>query len=601
MPAPADARLGKLERLLDEAAVLRRNGSLEEAERRYRAALRLRPNAAAVLLLLGTLLAEQARDKEAAQALQRSLAFDPDLPDSHYNLGVVQQRLGRTEDAVASFARAAALDPSYAEAHNNLGNALQSLGRPEEALPHYERALAAAPGFGAALGNRANALKALGRIEDAVADYRRALALDPGLADVHSNLLLALNYLGELAPAACFEEHRAWAQRHADPLCPAAPAWANDATADRRLRVGYVSPDFREHSVACFIEPILGAHDPDAVEVHCYADAARADRVTERLRRLPVQWHDIAGTSDAQVAELVRAHRIDILVDLAGHTAGNRLLAFARRPAPVQMTWIGYPNTTGMRAMDYRLTDADADPEGAAERLHTEALLRLPRGFLCYRPPAESPAVGPLPCLATGRVTYASFNNHAKLSAPTIACWAELLRAAPEARLLLKAHGLANASVREAVRQRFAAHGIGADRLELRGPTASAAEHLAAYGEADVALDTFPYNGTTTTCEALWMGVPVVTLAGASHAARVGASLLRRTGLDELVAADPRAYVARARELAADRARLAALRAGLRGRLEQSPLMDAPGCARDLERAYREAWRAWCAGRTISS
>ena len=369
------------------------------------------------------------------------------------------------------------------------------------------------------------------------------------------------------------------------------PSREPDGVPPRRLRLGYVSPDFVHHAVSYFFEPVLTARDPAAFEVFCYSDAPVADAVTQRLRAASDGWRDIAGLSDERVAELVRADRIDILVDLAGHTARNRLLVFARKPAPVQVTWLGYPNTTGLAAIDFRLTEAVSDPLGLTEAWHSEELVRLPGTFSCYAPPPESPPVNALPALAAGQVTFGCFNNLAKVTPPALALWARVLREVAGSRLFLKSPGLADLETVARLREEFALHGIPADRLEFSGAELSVAAHLSLYHRVDVALDTFPYNGTTTTCEALWMGVPVVTLAGATHVSRVGASLLTHLGAPEWIGDAPEAYVARCRGLAADLPRLAVLRSGLRERMRGSPLCDAAGFTRGLEDALRAIWR----------
>ena len=357
--------------------------------------------------------------------------------------------------------------------------------------------------------------------------------------------------------------------------------------------MGYVSPDFVNHAVAYFFEPVLAAHDRVCFEVFCYSDVRVPDKVTARLRALSGQWREIAGKTDEQVAALVREDGIDILVDLAGHTARNRLLVFARRPAPVQVTWLGYPNTTGMDAIDYRLTDLVSDPAGAEVR-HSEKLVRLPRNFSCYRPSDESPAVGPLPAATAGHITFGCFNHLAKLTPPTLDLWAKVLRDQPASRLLIKSHGLADAETANRVRGEFTARGIEAARIECNGEELSVPRHLGLYNRVDVAFDSAPYNGTTTTCEALWMGVPVLTLAGETHVSRVGASLLTHLGAPEWIAATPADFVAKCRTLTSDLARLSALRAGLRERMRASPLCDAAGFTRDLETRRRCSQAARC-------
>jgi predicted O-linked N-acetylglucosamine transferase (SPINDLY family) len=342
--------------------------------------------------------------------------------------------------------------------------------------------------------------------------------------------------------------------------------------------------------VASFIEPVLAAHDRRDFELVAYSSGGQEDEVTQRLRGLCDVWRDISLVQDQNAADRIRADGIDVLVDLAGHTAGGRLLLFARKPAPVQVTWLGYPNTTGLDTMDYRLTDAVADPVGETDRFHTETLVRLPAGFLCYAPSPESPEVADSPQLKAGHVTFGSFNDLAKVTPELVALWSEILRAQPGARLMLKAFGLSADSACHDVRQRFQGQGIAPERFDLCKPEFSAAGRLAKYQEIDIGLDTYPYNGATTACEALWMGVPVVTLAGATHASRTGASIVSGIGLSELVATTPAQYVEIALRLAADAEKRRTLRAGLRARMRASPLLDAPRFARGLETAYREMW-----------
>ena len=357
-----------------------------------------------------------------------------------------------------------------------------------------------------------------------------------------------------------------------------------------------MSPDLRAHPIPFFLEPVLSCHDPAQCRPIVYSDVARSDPVTRRLKQLAPAWRDVRPLSHAQLADLVRRDRVDVLVDLAGHTAEHRLLMFARVPAPVQVTYLGYPNTTGMprSQMHYRLTDALADPPGIADTLHTEALVRLPDVFLCYRPPDDAPGVAPQPHVATGRATFGSFNTLEKVTAAQIGLWAQILRQVAGARMLLKNKSLGDAGVRDRVRAAFAAHGVGAERLVLAGPEPEPARHLARYHDVDVALDTFPYGGTTTTCEALWMGVPVVTLAGPTHRSRVGLTLLSAVGLSELTATTPQQYVDLAVTLAGEPARLRALRDSLRERVRLSPLTDARRFTENLESAYRQMWRAHC-------
>jgi predicted O-linked N-acetylglucosamine transferase (SPINDLY family) len=360
-----------------------------------------------------------------------------------------------------------------------------------------------------------------------------------------------------------------------------------------------VSGDFRQHSVAHFIAPVIARHDRAQYLVYCYSNIRpeRHDAMTRRLREAADLWRDVAALSDHDLATFIAADGIDILVDLSGHTSGNRLGAFAHRSAPVQMSWIGYPDTTGLPAMDYRLTDAWADPVGEADDRATETLLRIPDGFLCYSPSPDTqgtPECSPPPHELNGFVTFGSLNNLAKINDSVVACWSAILRSVPASCLLLKGAALADARVRERIARRFGEHGVEASRLELLTYTASTADHLACYRRVDIALDTFPYNGTTTTCEALWMGVPVVTFTGHTHASRVGLSLLQRIGLAEFAVDNLDDYAARAIALANDGPRLATLHASLRERMRASPLMDNAGFCARLENCYRQAWQQWC-------
>lgn len=600
-------------------AVLLDQGRWKEAEAACRRALELRPGLAEPRSNLAAALLEQERFQEARTCCEEALRIKPHAAEALNNLGNVWFRQGRIEEAAAWFQKAAEAAPDYFEARLNLAGVLKELGRLEEAVAHGRAAVRLRPGAAEAHSNLGEALRAQGRIEEAQACFREAIRLNPALPQPHVNLSGTLKDQGRLEEAAeawrqarglgpeagpfhllhydtlwtpeeIYQEHIRWARRHARP--PAAHSNLRDP--ERRLKLGYVSPDFRGHSVAYFVEPLLAGHDRGRYEVYCYADVRIADAVTERLRRLPVVWRDLMGMSDAQAAELVRSDGIDILVDLAGHTAGNRLGMMALKPAPVQVTAVGYPDTTGLEAIDYRLTDAWADPPGSTEHLHSEELVRLPRGAWCYRPPEDAPGVAPLPARQAGAITFGCFNNLAKVTPRMVAAWARILEGTPHARLILKSPILVDASTRKLVRERFRREGVGEGRVQLFGPV-DKRQHLGLYAWIDIALDTYPYHGTATTCEALWMGVPVVTLAGTTHASRVGVSLLASVGLSEWVAESWEGYIEIAVRKARDVEALEALRAGLRERMARAPLTDAKGYTRQVEEAYRRMWRRWCA------
>ena len=568
-------------------------GRWDDAIAALRDALSIRPSYPQAYNSLGTALQAKGQLTEAVEAYRQAVALNPDTAGFWSNLGIALHGQGNSQEAVAALRQALKLKPDYAEAYNNLGRALVGVGRIGEALAACQQALQFRPEFPEAMNNLANALRDTGRINHAISTYRKAISLAPDDASVRGNLIYAMHFIpGD--PAAVFQEHLNWNRIHAQPLAGQILQHRNDAAPDRRLKIGYVSPDFRQHSVGFFLLNLLANHDPAAVEVFCYSDAARPDAATARFQQAAHHWKPVVGVADAQLAQIIIQDQIDILVDLAGHTAGNRLLVFARKPAPIQVSYCGYPDTTGLATMDYRFTDAYADPPGTTEQFHSEQLVRLPRCFLCYAPPADGPEVGPVPATAAGRITFGSFNSISKLSDATVAMWSQVLSAVPNSRLMIKGQGLTDAPVRQQVLERFAAHGIAADRLELHSSIASLAGHLELYHQIDIALDTYPYHGTTTSCEAMWMGVPVVTLAGKTHASRVGVSLLSNVGLEQLIAQTAEQYVQIAADLAKDVDALSKLRSALRSRLAASPLLDGSGLAREVEAAYRVMWKQWC-------
>lgn len=573
--------------------LLHRRGRYEDAALSLRRAVEIEPRSISALRNLGMALRAQNRAEEAVDSYRAALALHPRDPATLSNLGNALVDLGRREEAIACFRDAAALAPRYADAYHNWGLLHLRAAEFHAASEKFRAALALDPQSGETASGLASALHDLGNVEESIEIGRRTLLLRPEDSEAHSQLLFSLLHSPSVGPEEAFNEHRDWARRHASGLASGSAAHRNTREPERRLRVGYVSGDFRHHSVAQFFEPVLARHDHSGFEIFCYYNFSSVDATTERLRAQADHWRDIPGLGDEEVADRVRADGIDILVDLSGHTKYNRLLVFARKPAPVQVSWLGYPETTGLESIDYRISDAIADPPGAAN-FGSETVLRLTQGFLCYQAPPEAPMVGALPATSAGCVTFGSFNSLAKVNDRVVGLWQRILDEVPGSRLLLKAHSTADPGTRAASIERLVAQGIAPDRLDCAPGTPTRAEHLAAYSKVDIALDPFPYNGTTTTCEALWMGVPVVTLSGERHAGRVGASLLTGIGMDNLVARTPDAYVAAAVDLAREPARLAALRAGMRERMTASPLMDATRLARSVEQAYRSVWRRWC-------
>jgi len=586
------------EALLGLGRACRKAGRLIEAGKAYTQAVRIRPDSAEAHFNLGNIRKDLGEFVEAAACYRRALAIDPDFAQARCNLGSAFREMGKTEAAMVCYQRALVSDPNFAEVYNNMSILLTEQGRIEEAITCCKRAQALRADFAESYNNLARALKYSGRAKESITWYEKSLALAPETACVHSNLLYALSYLEDVSPEVVIQAHRHWAGCHGAAAARRFKDHPNVADPRRRLRVGYVSPDFRTHPVATFIEPVLACHDRSAVEVICFSEVQKKDAITRRLQQLADRWFDTAGIADQRLAGMIQAAEVDILIDLAGHTAGNRMPLFSLRPAPVQVTYLGYPNSTGLSTMDYRITDAWADPPGQTEAWHTEELVRLDHGFLCYTPPETAPEVGPPHHRENGAVTFGSFNNLAKFNVGVASLWADVLKAVPGSRLVMKFKTLSDPAVRQIVIDAFAVNGISSDRLSLHGFLKSSADHFALYNRIDIALDPFPYNGTTTTFEALWMGVPVVTLAGRTHVARVGVSILTELGLPELVAQSLEDYVQTAAILARDRSRLDALRKGLRTCIQVSAFMDGPGFTHRLERAYRTMWRRWCASRT---
>ncbi len=605
---------------------LKSQGQLDEAFVCYRRALELQPRLAEAHINLGNALAEVGRAAEALDCYRQAIALVPGYVDAHANLGNALRELGQLDQAKAAYARAIELQPANVQAQNNLGVVYRSLGQFDRAIACYQQALKFAPNFFHAHANLGNALQELGRLDEAVDCFRRALELAPHNAETHNSLGVTLQLRGQLSAAIAahreavrldpghsrrhsslvytlnrdpaitaeelFAEHLAWGQRHAEPLTRLAPPPQNDASPQRRLRVGYVSDHFRAHAVNYFMEPILAAHDHANFEIFCYATSFLRDDTTRRLQGHADAWRDVAGWSEERLAELVRGEGIDLLVDLAGHIGGNRLLTFARRPAPVQVTYLGYQNTTGMSAMDYRLTDAYADPPGTTEALHTEQLVRLPRTFFVYQPSRTAPPVSPLPAATARHVTFGSFNNFSKVTPEVLATWVEILRRVPDARLLVLAH--VTPWLERSVRETFESAGIDGERITLARCRPHDA-YLKLIAGVDIALDPFPFGGHTTTCDCMWQGVPVVAWAGKTYVSRFGSSGIASVGLEELVAGSRDQYVDIAVGLAGDLKRLRTLRKELRPRMLRSPILDAKTFTRDLEAAYRDIWVRWCA------
>jgi protein O-GlcNAc transferase len=602
-------------------------GQPKEAEAAMRQAIAVRPDASPAYAALGNVLRDQSRLAEAAQACERALALDPSSHDAHNNLGNVYHDLARYEDAIKHYQAAIAQRPDLPHAYNNLGSALHALNRLAEAERSLRRAIELKPDYYEAHNNLARTLLIQAKPEEAAASCRLSLRLKPDYENAHSNLGNALLHLGELAEAAkCFRralelrpdfhlansillfclshqeemdaatlfaEHRAFGERFEGPLRATWRPHANDKDLERKLQVGFVSGDFRGHAVSFFIEPVLAAlAGKPRLSLHAYSNHPLEDPATLRMRQLVPQWSRVDGLMDEELAEKIRADGIDILVDLSGHTGQNRLTMFARKPAPLQATWIGYPGTSGLGAMDYYLADRFFLPHRQFDAQFVEKIVHLP-AYAAFQPLAGAPEVNALPARQNGYVTFGSFNRLTKISDAAVRLWAQVLLAVPDSRMLLAA--LPGAGTFGPLAARFAREGVAPERLAFYAH-GEMRRYQELHHQVDLCLDTLAYTGGTTTLHALWMGVPTLTLAGALPPRRLGAVIANHAGLEEFVAKDAGDFIARGRHWAGNLAALAKIRAGLRGKFPNTPMGQPALVAAGLERAFRMMWRRWCAG-----
>jgi protein O-GlcNAc transferase len=606
------------------AVALAEQGNLEEAIAHYSQALELKPDFAEAHSNFAHALLGQGKLDEAVAHCLEALRLRSDLAAAHSNLGNARLQEQRWDEAVSSFREALRIDASLVEAHCGLATSLLAQGLLDEAVRHFQLALDLKPNCTAAHDGLGCAQLRQGQPQCAAASFRQALEFQPDLASAQSNLLSSLNYDPDIDPEVVCEEHRRWGSKQllvasgqlseqANPSDNWRLTTDNYVDPERRLRIGYVSPDLRDHALMRYLEPVFAHHDPRQVHISCYAEVPVPDAVTERFQKLAHAWRWTVRQSDAQMAQQIRDDGIDILVDLAGHTGSNRLRVFALKPAPIQVSWLGYMNTTGLAAVDYRLTDDILDPTSGVRcpasgvkstspdiglrtpdsgRFSTEELVRLPCGMCCFAPPADAPRVAPLPALTKSRLTFGSLNGLLKLNAKVLDLWSRILHALPTAQLLMF-HSTLVGTARDRIRRHFVGSGIAPERLDLRQGWSSGA-YLGIYGEIDVSLDPFPFSGGVTTCESLWMGVPVLSLCGKSPAGRNSAAILARVGLSDWAVPTPDEYVGLAKRLDNDLEGLGSLRAQLRERMKLS-LCDAPRFTRQLEEAYRTMWRRRCA------
>lgn len=527
---------------------------------------------------------------EAEKICREVLVRHPDQVETIVNLSIVLLRQDRLDEAAAAAGRAIELRPVAAEAHNALGNICVRQGQFDQALQSYEQAISLQPERASFHSNRGSALQFVGQLDEAIAEFDRAIALQPGLATAEANRLFAMHFHPAYGPEQIRQELRQWAARIEAQLPREPASHANDRSPDRRLRIGYVSPDFRDHCLGRLMLPIVREHDRDAFETVFYSDLIKGDRMTEAFRASADGWRDTTGVSHEALAEQIRSDRIDILVDLTLHMSGSRLAMFASKPAPVQVTYGGYPSSTGLHAMDYRLTDPYLDPPGEHDGWYVEQSVRLPDCFWCYAPPPPHPPVSPLPCDQAGFVTFGCLNNFIKINDGVLRLWARVLSSIKNSRLLLLAP---EGSAQRQTLQSLQSQGVTPHRIDFISHQPQEA-YLQTYDRIDIGLDTLPYNGHTTSLDALWMGIPVVTLAGRNAVGRAGWSQLTNLGLTELAAHDDAEFVSIAKTLANDRDRLRTLRFELRQKMLQSPLANPRRFTDNLEMAYRHIWRRWC-------
>jgi predicted O-linked N-acetylglucosamine transferase (SPINDLY family) len=589
-----EIRPGFIEALSNLGNLLMKIGQLENATEFYQRAVEANPNSADTHCNLGNVLLGLGKLDDALVRYRRALEIKPDFAAALSNLAQTLHGLGQREDALTCLQRAQQIDPDLVEAHAGMASLLKDLGKLREAAASARRAIELKPNFVEGYCILATILFDLGEIDEAVASYRRGSQIDPDFIDARSSILFMLNFLPSESASSSFAE----AQRYGELVARKArryTAWLGSPDANRCLRVGFVSGDFRKHPVGFFLENVLtalAAIAPGRLQLIAYSNHFVADAVSAHLQSCCHLWRSVYGLSDESAARLIHEDGVDILIDLSGHTSHNRLPLFAWKPAPVLVSWLGYFATTGVAAIDYLIADPWVLPK-AEEAYFTERIWRLPETRLCFTPPAVDIDVSPLPALANGYVTFGCFNNLAKMNDQVVAVWALILKAIPHSRLLLKAAQLNEKSVQQDTFQRFAAYDIDARRLILEGAD-SREKYLTAYHRIDIALDPFPYPGGTTTAEGLWMGVPVVTLAGQNFLSRQGVGMLMNAGLPDWVAYNADDYVKRASAHAADIASLASLRNRLRQQVLASPLFDAARFARHFDTALREMWVAWC-------
>lgn len=590
----------KIKSLMTSAELFLQKGNLPQAISHYQQILQLDPSNLDALEQMGLAAYKSAQGELAMRCWSQVTRLAPKRLRSHYMLGVLFAGAGQVEDAIKAYKQACQLEPRFIEAFNNLGVLYKNEERFEEAIDCFSHVVKLQPKSAFALSNLGNVLKEAGFMKEAVETLERAVKADPKLASAYSNLLVALNYLSEQDPVGVRKRHEEWASHVPDSIRASRFDFSNwPSVKGRKLRVGFVSPDLHQHSVAYFAAPLFEHLNRNKFELFAYYNHERVDDTSRRLKGLCDQWTPIANMDEHEAADKIFSDQLDVLIDLAGHTANNRLAVFLQKPAPIQMTWLGYPNTTGLSQIDYRIGDKITDPLDALKtsgasttpevstttgHSTTEALIHLDGPFICYEAPDDAPEIAPSPCLTNGYLTFGSFNNLVKVTPDVIDFWVSLLKAIPDSRLLLKSRQLGNAMTKARIIGEFEKQGIDSERLILREMISGRKAHLELYNSIDIGLDTFPYNGTTTTCEALHMSLPVMAVMGTNHASRVSASILKHAGLDSLVFENLQAALNWAREMNSDHEKLNALRMSIRPSFSKSKVCDSASFALSFEK-----------------
>lgn len=574
-------------------------GHLHQAKEHYQCALALNPQLTEPYIKLSHIFYEQGEWAQAERCAQQALQFDSKNAQTYASLGHVFSAQKKFQQAEIYYRQALILDPQDAHLYYNLGISLLEQSQLTKAIACYQSALTLKPDFAQAHYNLALVLRNQGKLEEALKQHRLAVEKNPTSILFYSGWLFTLNCTTTLSPEKIFLEHQGFNEHIALPLASAILPHHHNRHPHRRLRIAYLSSDFRKHSVTYFIAPILAHHDPEQFEIFCYYDYPTSDEVTHQLQAYAHHWIHCYGFSDEVLTERIRQDQIDILVDLIGHTNIPRLLVFARKPAPIQMTYLGYPYTTGLTAIDYKITDHNVDAKHLNDHLNSEIPLKIPASLYCYQPYEETPPVNDLPVLKTGILTFSSFNHYSKLNLPLLRLWADILHKVPQSRLLLKTNSFKDESTKKNFEVTFEQLGIDPHRWfweEINPPPL----YLKSYHQVDIALDSYPFNGGTTTCEALWMGIPVVTLVGERQVSRLGLSILSAIGLTELIAFTPQEYVSLCVRFAHQYEYLQTLRREMRIRMHNSPLMQADRFTKNLEMAYRRLWKEFCEENTSS-